>query len=260
MSIKRVEIKKLKANLFVRQSLNQEHVIYLGELIENKIKLPPIRITPDGTIIDGRHRVEAYELNDFQEIEAEVVEVESEVDIIALAYQANVGGSLPPTPKDTEHTITTLLERGETKKRIAELLGLPISMTRKYLENIQVKIGRKKLARAIEAVTEGGLTAAKAAEQHGVGLEKLREALSGQKNKRKWGMVEVQRNLTRSYRSLSQKNACLLRSLREKFEDGDVTLSQIAKIIAHINSLQKRSSRAISDWEKRFKALESNKA
>ena len=34
----------------------------------------------------------------------------------------------------------------------------------------------------------------------------------------------------------------------------DVTAEQVGEIICHIKSLQKKSARAIEDWERRFKA------
>jgi hypothetical protein len=255
---KTVAIKDLKFNLFVRQVLNQDHALFLAELIEGGVKLPPIKITPELGVIDGRHRIEAYELNNQTEIEAEIMDIKNETELIAKAYRANIGGSLPPTPQDTEHTIMLLLERGEAKKRIGELLSLPAGMARKYISSVQSKASRQKLMRAAAAVTDGGLTVAKAAEQHNVDMEKLKEVLSGKKHKRKWGIAEVQRKLTKLYRSVSQTNARCIRSLLEKHEDGDVTEKQVRDIFAHFDNLQKQSSRSVAEWKKRFEAMSVN--
>jgi ParB-like chromosome segregation protein Spo0J len=249
---KTVALKDLKVNLFVRQALNQDHALFLAELIENGVELPPIRITSGCVVIDGRHRIEAHELNDRVEIKAEIVDVKTENEMIAEAYKANVGGSLPPTPQDTEHTIMLLLERGEAMKRIGEMLGLPAGMARKYINSVKSKTSRQKLMKAASAITDGGLTVAKAAEQYEVKLEKLKEILSGHKRKNKQGISEIQRGLTKTHKSLSQKNAALIRSLLDKYEDGDVTERQVREIFSHIDQLQKRAARAISDWKKRF--------
>ncbi len=247
-----VLLKDLQKNLFVRQALNQEHALYLGELLENGVKLPPIRITREGIVIDGRHRIEAYELNGRTEIEAEVVEVRSENEMIAEAYKANIGGSLPPTQQDTEHTILLLLERNETIKEIARLLALPPSLTRKYVGNVKSKAMRQKLMKAAAAVTDGGLTVPKAAEQYEVEVDKLRAFISPGPRSPKNGISDIMRNLTKTHRSLSQKNAAQIRSLLEKYEDGDVTIKQVRDIFAHIDQLQKRATRAIEDWKQRF--------
>lgn len=246
-----VAIKDLQMNLFVRKALDQDHALYLAELLENGVKLPPIRITRERAVIDGRHRIEAHELNKRTEIDAEVVDVESETEIISEAYKANLGGSLPPSPQDTEHTVMLLLERGEAKKRIGVLLGLPAGMARRYVNDVQSKIARSKLQRAAAAVTDGGLTVAKAAEQYGVDLDKLKEVLSGHRRRNKQGLTEIQRRLTWSYKSLSSKNAALIRSLLEKREDGDVTEKQVHDIFEHIEDLQKKAARAIRNWRQR---------
>lgn len=128
----------------------------------------PIEVTDrDGVmnvVVEGRHRKEAYELNNVAEIKVKVLEFDDEAEMIAYAYKANTGGSLPPTPQDTEHTIMLLLEHGETMKRIGELLGLPAGMARKYISSVKSKISRQKLMKAAAAITDGGLTVAKAAE------------------------------------------------------------------------------------------------
>lgn len=245
-------IKDLHSKLFVRVGLNQDHALYLAELMEGGVKFPPIKVTSDLMVIDGRHRIEAYELNNRSHIEAEIINIDEQRDIIAEAYKANVGGALPPTKDDTEHTISLLLDCGESMKRIGELLGLPSAMARKYANSVKSKVARQKLMNAATAVTDSGLTMAKAAEQYGVDPDKLKDVLTGRRKRQKEGVGEIQRNITRSYKSLAQKNAILVRSLIEKHEDGDVTESQVREIFAHIEQLQKRATRAISDWKKRF--------
>ncbi|HNS34400.1 MAG TPA: ParB N-terminal domain-containing protein [bacterium] len=100
-----VLISDLNKNLFVRQELDQNHVLYLAELIEAGVVLNPIEITPDMAVIDGRHRIEAAELNSQVEIKARIVSISDESELVARAYRANVGGALPPTQEDTEHTV-----------------------------------------------------------------------------------------------------------------------------------------------------------
>ncbi|HNP75515.1 MAG TPA: ParB N-terminal domain-containing protein, partial [bacterium] len=84
-------ISDLNKNLFVRQELDQNHVLYLAELIEAGVVLNPIEITPDMAVIDGRHRIEAAELNSQVEIKARIVSISDESELVARAYRANVG-------------------------------------------------------------------------------------------------------------------------------------------------------------------------
>ncbi|HWQ99759.1 MAG TPA: ParB N-terminal domain-containing protein [Candidatus Methylomirabilis sp.] len=249
-----VPIAELKMDLFVRKGLDQDHTLHLAELIEHGVRLEPITVTPDLMVIDGRHRIEAHELNKRNEIEATVVTgLSDEADLISAAYKANLGGSLPPSPQDTEHAVMLLIERGVAKRRIADLLGLPAGLGRKYVDDVQSKIARNKVRRAVTAVTEEGHTVAKAAEAFGVDPEKLKETLQGVKRRGKQNVAEIQRRITWNFKSLSSKNASLLRSLLDKLEDGDVTDEQVNAIFEHIESLQKRAIRAIKDWKQRYR-------
>ncbi|MBI4713759.1 hypothetical protein HY771_01035 [Candidatus Uhrbacteria bacterium] len=241
----------------MRRELDTEHALYLGQLIANGVTMrTPIEVTDcDGilnVVVDGRHRKEGYELAGMNEIDVRVLEFESEVEMIGYAYRANAGGSLPPTPEDTEHTVMLLIDKGESIKRISELLSLPPGMTRIYVKSVKSKSARKQLMKAASAVTDGGLTIAQAAEKHGVDPETLKDHLSGKRRKHKQGVADVQRQLTTAYKSMGSKNAALIRSLLEKLDDGDVTRRQVADIFAHINELQKSASRALEGWRSRF--------
>jgi hypothetical protein len=226
-------------------------------LVESGVTLPPIKITKDGVVVDGRHRIEAHELCQKTEIEAEIVEVAGgQAGLLAASFKYNFGGSLPPTTADTEHTIQLLLDCGASKKAVADMLSLPVSLTRKYIGMIESKVKRQKLQRAVAAVTDAGLTAAQAAEKHDVELDSLKESLSGHRKKAKLeGIDEIQRSLTTTHKSLSQKNAALIRDMLTKFEDGDVNAKQVREVLVHIEGLQKRSARSVADWRKRFEAM-----
>jgi len=254
MSSKKILIKDLKTNLFVRSSLDQDWALQLAEFLDAGKKLKAIEINQENVVIDGRHRIEAHELCNLTEIEYVVTHTKDENDLIARAYKANVGGSLPPRVEDTEHTIRLLLQRDAGLKEIADMLALPPSIARKYAANVRSKDERAKIHRAAMAVTEGGLTVAKAAEQHGADEDKVREVLGGKSKKHKKGVEEMQRSLTQQFKSNSSKIAALMRSVFEKYEDGDVSTRQVTDIIDHVENLLKRSHRNLTDWKKRFAA------
>ena len=198
--------------------------------------------------------MEAYERNGIKEVDVEIVNPADMLEMIALAYKSNLGGSLPPTMRDTEHTVSLMLEHNASKKLIAEKLMLPLGLARKYIATVQSKITRMKLIKATSAITEQGLTVAKAAEQFDVDPERLKETISGHKRKGKTGIADVQRTITRTFKSVSQKNAALLRGLIDQFTDGDISEKQLKEIFTHVESCQKKSTRSVSEWKKRFLA------
>ncbi|MDP3985186.1 MAG: hypothetical protein Q8P82_00320, partial [bacterium] len=192
-----VKVADLQVTAFVRKALDEGHAMALAELIETGVEMSDrIEITDMGipnSIVNGRHRKEAYELAKVKEVTVDVLSFESQTELLAYAYRANTGGSLPPTREDTELVVMTLVDSGEKPKRIGELLGLPPSLIRRYTADLQTKRARTKLAQAAAAVTDGGLTVAKAADQFEVDLEQLKELLSGRRKKqRRNGIGDLQ--------------------------------------------------------------------
>lgn len=255
-STRTAKLADLQTNLFVREGLDQDHVMYLAELIENGTEMRDlIEVTEVNDVlivVDGRHRKEAYELNRIEEVKVKILEFEDEAEMIAYAYRANTGGSKPPTAADTEHTVKLLLERKESMKRIGELLGLPAGMARHYVNEIRSRMNRVKLMRAVDLVTNNGFTVAKAAEQCDVELDKLKEKLSGKKPPE--GIQGLHRMLSSLYNGLGKKHAAIVKKFMDKFEDGDVTEQQVRDIFDHVENLQKKAARAFADWKKRFDA------
>jgi len=258
----RKKIADLNVNLFVRKGLDEDRVMVFAELIEAGQPIDPIVLSADGlTVVDGRHRIEAHHICDRTSIETTTRnDLVEEADIIAEAYRCNnTGGPLPPTREDTEHTIKLLLERKVPQTRIADMLQLAPSIARKYAQLVKSRQNRAKLVRAVSSVVEGGMTAPKAAEEHGVDLDKLREELSGKKRNKKWGVEELKRGLTARYKSLAGKNAGAMRSLLEKYEDGDVTAKQVEAIFKKFSDLQTRQARNLADWHRRFESMRDEK-
>jgi len=249
-----VDVKDLQVNLFVRHALNQDHALALAELIEAGENLPPIKVTESLIVIDGRHRKEAYDILDIKSVTVEVIDVSDESELIAMAYKANVGGALPPTMQDTEHTVTSLLELGKSVKAISELLNLPASLARKYVNEVKSKLARTKLQRAAAAITDGGLTLAKAAALHGVDIDKLKNVISGHRRSHKNGVADINRELTAMFKSVSQRNAGYCKTVLEKHEDGDVSDKQALDILEHLEKLQKNSAAKTADWKNRLLA------
>lgn len=254
----RIEMRKisdLQVNLFVRQSLDQDRVFYLAQLIENGTELAPIQVQDDGVVIDGRHRKEAYELLNRTEIMCEIVPTMTRTEQIAAAYRANTGNALPPTQADTEHTIGLLLDAKQSVKHIAMMLQMPVGMARRYVHTVQSKKTRQRLVQAAHAVTDSDMTVAQAVAHFEVDKVKLQEMLSGRRKKQKAGYSELQRTITKQYRSLGMKNAALFRSLSAKFSDADITAAQVLDIIEHLESAQRSHVRKLADFRKRFAAV-----
>lgn len=247
------QIEDLKLDLYVRQTLNSERILQLAELMENGIEVEPIQITPDGRVIDGRHRIEAHELLKRTEIVCEIVEVRDDLQLISLAYKANTGGALPPTRADTEHVVMLLLNHGATHRSIGEHLGLTMSLARKYIGAVKARMERAKLRSAADAVAEGNLTAAQAATQFDVDLQALKLHIGGDKKRKKTVAIFLT-ELTTLHRSAGSKLGKAMKNVLEMYEDGELTVTQAKEVIEKLEELQKAQARNTANWKKRLVA------
>ena len=255
-----MQLSEITVDLFVRKELDPQRVLFFKDLYGNGVHVEPMWVTESGRLIAGRHRLEAHILRKDKMVKVKTFHVTSDTELIAMAYRENTGGSKPPTDADSEHTVMLLLDRGESVSSIARHLGLPMSMTRRHVKEVRSKMNRTKLLQAAALVTEKDMTVIKAAEQCGVDPNRLKEVLTGtSRRKRVMGVDDIGRNITVIFRSAGSKNAALLRKVMEKFEDGDMTQKQVRTVFSQIEGLQKRQTRAISDWKKRFDSLVANK-
>lgn len=270
---------RVLTNLFVRTELNQDHAMYLACLVDDQdaqVVLPPILVIPefeingDGEIhfvvesdkfriVDGRHRFWAWtEILDQAEVKALVITdgIKTRADLTALAYRLNCGGPLPPTNADTEHTVETLLELKVPKKRIGEMLGLPPGLARKFVNNIESRLERAKIRRAVNSIAENPKTVAEAAREQGIEPEKVRKFIAGKTGGcgTKDDMEMIRREVSADYKSMSSRNAARMRALLEQYDDGDLNAKDVFNVFRQIEALQKKSASALGEWRKRFEA------
>ena len=250
-----VTLSELKTNLFVRERLDDDRVTMLLDLFTAGKEIDPIVVNRDREIIDGRHRRMMYEIADRHQFLALEVDISNPEELIAVAYKANAGGALPPTREDTEHTVSQLVARNASAKRIAEVLALPVEVVRHYVKEVRAKVERRAIQVAINDITAGGLTVSAAAEKHGLDIEKLKAAISPKKKKERRHVVgEIQRQVTTLFRSSSRKVSHVCQSLFERLDDGDFTIEQVQEVLEHIEHLQDRSRKSLSEAMRRLKA------
>lgn len=105
---------------YVRLSIDNDAVELYRHVIKNPSQhLPPIIVGTDRTLHDGRHRLEAYRLEDVSMIEA-VVELALEPKYRVLReFELNFTNAVRLTAKDRQHAMAILVMNGCTVKEIA---------------------------------------------------------------------------------------------------------------------------------------------
>ena len=253
-----IPIDSIQCTFFVRKKLDEDRVIQLALLMENGADIPPIRVTEDRVLIDGRHRVEAARLAGWKDIKAQVEPSNADKGVlIAEAFAANCGGSVPPSKADILFTIQQLLQQGWGTTKIAKALPFPLPVSRRYISDTQSKIRSAQVNQAIIDVRDRGFTVLQASENRGVEAEAIQAAMSKQ-SKRIAGAEEYKGNLTSRFRSLSRTNASLFQKVIDAYEDGEITIDYVRELMDHTAGLHVQSQRAFEGWRTRFAALLAN--
>jgi len=244
-----VEYSKLKDEFDIRCILDTDRIVYLAELIRAGQILPPIKITPDFKIIDGRHRKEAYFLEDILTIKAEVLNVTGTIDIVKEALSSNMGGALPPLKNDLLRTMTILINKGYSRTRILKEFEsiIPLSLLKSSHHHALWAINRKKVNNAVDLIRDG-LTIEKACEATGASIQSVRDKL----NPKDPPHNHVALTLKRMFSHFDKKLGKVFSKILEDFEDGNRTKGETENVIKGLSKLIINQNRMYANWEKRW--------
>lgn len=137
MSIE-VPIEKIKIDqdLYPRDSIDQNQVNLYRQNLE---ALPPIILSNDYILIDGAHRLQAYEIESKKTINAELIDIPKDKILIeSIRYNSKHGKQLTLTEKKR---LARLLIQQDPKngKDIADILAVNSSSIRKWTKDIRLK-------------------------------------------------------------------------------------------------------------------------
>jgi hypothetical protein len=252
---KEVKLSELRTTFYVRTALDQEHVLKLADLYEAGEKLPPLQVTKNNEIIDGRHRKEAMEVAFSRDYKTtvEVVTEEDMPQLLSMALKANEGGSKQPTRGDIIHTIRLMLAEGAREKDIYELLPYPKGATRKYLSQAKVQLKKALVQRAKEDVING-MTVREAADKHDIDVADLKRAISPSIGVNQDLLTSTLADISKRSFVHNRGDQALVKRMVEGFADGDVPEKAVEQVLDKIEKLINLQKRRLEDWRSRFEA------
>ena len=253
-------LESIKENFIVRIELNREHVEHLKDLIGAGVKMDPLLVSEDDDeLIDGRHRKAAYLELGIKKVECEIRKFSSQSDKVIEALERNVGGSLPPTHADINHTMQILLVLGESRKSIIEMvsrrIGFPPHLIARHLDEVQANIAKARLKKAAAAVVNEGKTVHEAAAEQKVRIETLKKFLrvDGETgDDRATSVIQVKSYLSKQFGGLQCSQGQILSKVLRELKDGLLTPEEAKSVIEHVTKLTARSQRHYEEWAKRF--------
>lgn len=247
----KVKLSDITVGFFVRTQLNQDRALHFGELIEAGVALPPIIVDKNNEAVDGRHRIEAYQLMNVEFVEVERYEYVDEAEKIEHAVSANQGGALPPSQKDIKHVVKHLINKRIPQNRFPQILGLPPSICKKLIDSVRKEEKGVSLNKAVKAVVDDDLSPQKAADVYQVPLQDLKLRLGGKKKKGST-VGEFMKEFEAFNRSAGQKMNSQLKKFAELVEDGHANSDDIKKLMTRARGKCNNWLRILDDWEKRL--------
>jgi len=233
--------------------------MYLMGLIDGGVDVGPITITPDFRIIDGRHRAEAYKHLDLTTIKARTEEDGNFLTLTGKALNANIGGSLPPTRRDLEHTMIYLIKNGAGRDKIIDEFSkyLPKSLLRVSYQRGIHAVNKQKINRAISLLTDSPtLTIKKVAELVGIDPKHIQNRIDEMNKKSangKW-LASTKTSLSRRFSHFNKSNGQLVRKIFEDFDDGEISEKELSASLEYLSQLISNQNRVWQDWDKRWRS------
>lgn len=248
------QIEDIRTTFFVRKTLDQDHVLYLADLYEHKVKVDPIVINASRELIDGRHRLEAMKLLNYQSCHALISDETDHATCIVDAIKANLKGPLPPKTVDMEHVIELLLSEKVPMTKIRELIPLPPSLIKKYLDVVRKRVRRGAVASAVEAIMDGS-TVASAAERFSVDPDEVKSMLSGRRSRKGRSLQGLLSGIEKRMRSTSQAFAQSAKKVAAEYEDGVIGNREIDQFTKRLIDSSRRLNRTAISIKARLEAL-----
>ena len=141
-------------SLYPRQDINQERINEFIELMMGNVKLPPIKVTEDGLILDGIYRFLSACAIGRQEIEAEVMEG-GNVRLTMASLNSTHG--LPLTSSEKQRVAVEVLKADPkvSLDEIAKSLSVSRRRVERWTEGFRSGIRQEKIEMVKELRAEG---------------------------------------------------------------------------------------------------------
>ncbi len=257
--IVRLPIAGLKETFHVRTSLNDDRVIYFGELYSNRTPVDPIKVV-EGTneIVDGRHRKAGALLANYVEIDCELVPKNTRPHLIMAAFAANLGGSLPPSRQDIGQTLRLLLEEKVSRKEIIAMMRgistFPDTLIASYLDKVQSDMASARLNKAVDGVVTGNMTVAMAAEAFSVNAASIQAAISNKRSRKPdlQPIHQVKAGFSKRLLVVSTQMSLTNKKLLQAYRDGIVNERQMEEHFDHMNQLLTNLKTSHENWKNRY--------
>lgn len=263
----RIEIAQIKVKFYIRVQLEQERIDWFHELISKGVELDPIDVMPgdfpgEYVLLEGRHRLMAYQHRGEDDIECKVHKKMSLEEAYAFALKANYGGALPPTEEDMFHMAESMIMDKIGKSKIILAFGaIPTTIAEQFYSTARKRIHYRAVAAVIDLQNVQGLSREEALarinptipfriDEKDVTAENARRS----KKRKDYGKryERMKADLGTRVRVFQKQNNKMFNDLFEGFAKNEVDIKMVKDILGHFGKLIGNIVKMSRDVEKRF--------
>jgi len=259
---KYMKFSEICVSVYVRQQLSEERVRFLADLYTSSASgsIPPIQVTQDNKLVDGRHRMAALKFLGEDGTVCDIVQCADSFEITIAALKANVGGSKELTMADIRQSIISLLNSGNSMKKITAQLPFPKELSRKLVKASHTIWMTQRTVLAAQAVNRRELTVEEASKKYSILQRVIQKNLTKMKERETdavalSNMGSVKGSLTQKYYGLTTKMGNYMKKIAERYEQGEFTEAQVLEILAHVMHQARNHVGAMNDWNDRFSVM-----
>lgn len=256
-----VNFAEICITVYVRTQLTEERMRFFADLYTSSASstIPPIVVTSDNKLVDGRHRMAALKFLGEDGCVCDIVDCKDNFDLTIAAMKANVGGSKELTVADIRQSIMRLLEEGNSQRKIIAQLPFPKECSRKWTKESFTMRKQQKTTLAVREVLAKQSTVAEAAHRYHLQVRVIQNAVTRSEKKEAEGELSnvgaVKGHLTSRYYHLSRSMGNYIKKLMERYSAGDFTESQIRDIMAHVLHQARVHLGGMTDWNDRLDVM-----
>lgn len=250
-----VKLSDLKKDFYIREKLVEEHWFLMAELMDAGVKFPPIEITEDRNVEEGRHRIRAAEYLGRETIEAVIVPDKGELESVSHSLEVNYGGSLPPTTEDLIHTFTYLIQKSIPREKIIQQFSkfIPKSVVGTYFQKASSNVTNKRVYEAINLIKENGLDIHEAAKKVGLkSIAQIKNEIDRRLGDIKPKIPNFKAIFASKFANFNTSNGHLISQLRIAYKNAEISAETVADTLKTLGDLISNTNKVYQDWQARF--------
>ena len=240
----------IRLDFFCREKLDEQRVLHFMDLLDAGLELPPLEVVRNGSkydLVAGHHTYAAFERLGVMHANCVILNCGSS-EAYVRAVQSNANDQpLPMSPRDDAFALVEMLDRGCSKDQITRAFQhLPKTLFARRLKIAKDRIHRRKIREAASyAKRKSEEDLSEVAKKFKISLASLKLMMDSEDTI--FGLTQLKGRMTEKGSLFKNVIRSGFQRLRVASHEGQVTHSQLANVVNHVESILAEIKRCFKD-------------